>query len=60
MASTRHYLTAPPDDGASTVFLCWHNVSYVRHNLPIAPTFWYVRFIDGSELRIVDPLPASL
>lgn len=56
----RHYLAPPPDDGASTVYISPVNVSYVRPNLPASPDFWYVKFVDGSEVRIVDPLPDGL
>ena len=60
LAATRHYLAPPPADGASTVYICPANVSYVRPNLPASPNFWVVRFVDGSELRILDPLPQGL
>ncbi|MES2190264.1 MAG: hypothetical protein V4454_09085 [Pseudomonadota bacterium] len=60
VGATRHYLATTPGDGASTVYIAPGNVSYVRPNAPEAPEFWYVRFVDGSELRIVDPLPAGL
>lgn len=59
-AARRHYLAPQPDGGASTVYISTANVSYIRPNLPAAPDFWYVRFVDGSELRIVDPLPEAL
>ena len=60
VAATRHYLAPPPAEGASTVYICPGNVSYVRPNLPALPDFWVVRFVDGSELRIVTPLPLGL
>ncbi|WP_372828122.1 hypothetical protein [Polaromonas sp.] len=60
VAAKRHYLSPPPDDGASTVYISSANVSYLRPNLPTTPEFWYVTFVDGSEIRIVDPLPAGL
>lgn len=60
VAAKRHYLAPPPDDGASTVYISPANVSYVRPNLPATPEFWYVKFVDGSEIRIVDPLPDGL
>ena len=60
VAATRHYLAPPPADGASTVYICPTNVSYVRPNLPASPDFWVVRFVDGSELRVVAPLPEGL
>ena len=42
VAATRHYLAPPPADGASTVYICPTNVSYVRPNLPASPDFgWY-------------------
>ena len=60
IAATRHYLAPPPAEGASTVYICPDNVSYVRPNLPAAPDFWVVRFVDGSELRVLHPLPLGL
>ena len=60
VGATRHYLAPPPADGASTVYICPANVSYVRPNLPASPDFWVVRFVDGSELRVVAPLPEGL
>lgn len=60
VAATRHYLATPPAEGASTVYICPDNVSYVRPNLPAAPDFWVVRFVDGSELRVLHPLPLGL
>lgn len=60
VAATRHYLAPPPEDGASVVYISPLTVSYVRPNLPAQPQFWYVKFVDGSEVRIVDPLPAGL
>lgn len=60
VAARRHYLAQPPDDGASTLYLNLENISYARPNAPAAPEFWYVRFVDGSEVRIVAPLPEGL
>lgn len=60
VAAKRHYLAPPPDGGASTVYIAPWNVSYVRPNLPLAHDFWYIKFVDGSELRIIDPLPEGL
>ena len=60
VAATRHYLAIPPEDGASTVYLCPANVSFVRPNLPASPDFWVLRFVDGSELRVAAPLPLGL
>ena len=60
VAGKRHYLAPTPDDGASMLFICPANVSHVRPNLPASPDFWYVKFVDGSEVRIVDPLPEGL
>ncbi len=60
VAGKRHYLAPPPDDGAATLYICPANVSHVRPNSPSAPEFWYVKFVDGSEVRIVDPLPDGL
>lgn len=39
VAAKRHYLAAPPDGGASKVYIAPWNVSYVRSNLPLAQTF---------------------
>ena len=60
VAATRHYLAHPPAEGASTVYICPANVSYVRPDLPALPDFWVVRFVDGSELRVQHPLPNGL
>ena len=60
IAATRHYLAPQPAEGASTVYICPANVSYVRPNLPAMPDFWVVRFVDGSELRVQHPLPNGL
>lgn len=60
VGAVRHYLATTPEDGASTVYIAPGNVSYVRPNVPETHEFWYVRFVDGSELRIVDPLPVGL
>lgn len=60
VAATRHYLAPPSDGGASTVYICAANVSYARPNLPASPDFWVVRFVDGSELRVLHPLPQGL
>ena len=60
VAATRHYLAPPPDNGASTVYIAPANVSYARPNLPASPDFWVLRFVDGSELRVVHPLPEGL
>ncbi len=60
VGATRHYLATTPGDGAATVYIAPGNVSYVRPNIPETHDFWYIRFVDGSELRIMDPLPAGL
>ena len=60
IGATRHYLAPPPDTGASIVYISPTNVSHVRPNLPASPEFWYVKFVDGSEVRIVAPLPDGL
>ena len=60
VAATRHYLAPRPAEGASTVYVCPANVSYVRPNLPALPDFWVVRFVDGSEVRVQHPLPDGL
>lgn len=60
LPATRHYLATPPGTGPSTVFISPVNVSFVRPNLSAAPDFWVVRFTDGSEVRVVHPLPGGL
>jgi hypothetical protein len=60
VAAVRHYLAPPPEGGPSLVYIAPANVSYARPNLPESQEFWYVRFVDGSELRIVHPLPPGL
>lgn len=60
LACKRHYLSPQPDDGASSVYVSPYKVSYVRPNLPESHEFWYIRFLDGSELRVADPLPDGL
>ena len=60
VAARRHYLAPPPPEGPSPVYIAPVNVSYVRPNLPSAPDFWVVRFVDGSELRVLAPLPEGL
>jgi hypothetical protein len=60
VAATRHYLAGQPADGGSTVYVSAANVSHIRPSTPGKRDFWVVHFIDGSELRIVDPLPAGL
>ena len=60
VAAKRHYLAAPPPEGASTVYVSPRNVSYARPNVAASPDFWVLRFVDGSELRVLDPLPRDL
>lgn len=60
IAATRHYLAGQPEDGGSMVFIAAANISHIRPSTPSKRDFWHVYFIDGSELRIVDPLPAGL
>jgi len=59
-AATRHYLAGQPKDGGSMVFIATANISYIRPSTPDKREFWIIYFIDGTELRIVDPLPAGL
>ena len=60
VAARRHYLAPPPAEGPSTVYIAPANVSYARPNHASAPDFWVVRFVDGSELRVLAPLPEGL
>ena len=58
--ATRYYLASPPESGPSTVYISPATVSYLMPNLPGEADFWYVKFVDGSELRVMAPLPAGL
>lgn len=60
VAAPRHYAAGQPDDGRSTVFIAPANVSHLRPNNPTKRDFWSVFFVDGTELRIIDPLPVGL
>lgn len=57
IAAKRHYLAPLPLESVGTVYLSPTNVSYARPNAPASPTFWVLRFVDGSELRVMAPLP---
>jgi len=59
-AATRHYRAGAPDGGASTLYISAANVAHLRSSKQVAPPFWNVYFTDGSELRILDPLPPAL
>ena len=58
-AAGRHYLAGAGGGSASTVYVAVNNVSYLRPNKHAKPAFWYVYFVDGYELRVLDPLPAA-
>jgi hypothetical protein len=58
-AATRHYLAGTHGSSASTVYVAVENVSYLRLNKNAKPAFWYIHFVDGYELRVLDPLPAA-
>lgn len=60
VAAPRHYSAAQPEDGRSTVFISPATVSHLRPNNPTKRDFWSVFFVDGTELRIIDPLPVGL
>lgn len=60
VAARRHYLAPQPPEGPSTVYVAASNVSYARPNLPSTPDFWVLRFVDGSEIRVLAPLPEGL
>lgn len=60
IGATRHYLAPPPPEGASTVYISPAHVSYARPNVPASPDFWVLRFVDGSEIRVLAPLPDGL
>lgn len=55
-AAARHYLAG---GNASTVYVAVSNISYLRPNKKATPAFWYMYFVDGYELRVLDPLPAA-
>jgi hypothetical protein len=59
-AAARYYLGGTSGAGASTVYVAVDNISYLRPNKKATPAFWYVYFIDGYELRVLDPLPSAL
>ena len=58
-AATRHYLAGTHGVSASTVYVAVDNVSYLRPNKNAKPGFWYIHFVDGYELRVLDPLPPA-
>ena len=60
VAARRHYLAPPPPEGPSTVYIAVANVSYARPNMPAFPDFWVLRFVDGSDIRVLAPLPDGL
>lgn len=60
IGAQRHYLAPPPPEGVSTVYIAPVNVSYARPNVPASPDFWVLRFVDGSEIRVMAPLPEGL
>jgi hypothetical protein len=59
-AAARHYLAGGSGAGASTVYIAAANVSYLRANTQAKPAFWYIYFVDGFELRVLEPLPPGL
>ena len=59
-AAGRHYLAGAPGGSASTVYVAVENVSYLRPNKKAKPAFWYIYFVDGYELRVLDPLPPGM
>ena len=59
-AAARHYLAGAPGGSASTVYVAVANISYLRPNMQAKPAFWYVYFVDGYELRVLDPLPPAM
>ena len=58
-AATRHYLAGVHDASASTVYVAVENISYLRPNKKAKPAYWYIYFVDGYELRVLEPLPAA-
>ena len=59
-AAGRHYLAAASGAGASTVYIAVANIGYLRPNKKAKPGFWHVYFVDGYELRVLDPLPPGM
>jgi hypothetical protein len=59
-SASRHYLAGAPGGSPSTVYVAAANVSHARPNNQSNPAFWYLYFVDGYELRVLDPLPVAL
>jgi hypothetical protein len=58
VAAPRHYLGGTlPEHGAQIVYVAPELISYLRPGTPKDPVFWYIYFVDGSELRIHSPIP---
>jgi hypothetical protein len=55
----RHYLGNQPEHGAGMVYVAPALISYLRPNTQGDTSYWYVHFVDGSELRIRHPIPAG-
>jgi hypothetical protein len=53
----RHYLAGLPEQGGGVVYIAPSLISYFRPATPKDPAYWYVYFLDGSELRIHHPIP---
>jgi hypothetical protein len=58
-AASRHYLGGTHGVNTSMVYVAANNIGYLRPNKKAKPAFWYMHFVDGYELRVLDPLPAA-
>jgi hypothetical protein len=59
-AAGRYYLAGASGAHASTVYVSVANISYLRLNKKTKPAFWDLYFVDGYELRVLDPLPPTM
>jgi hypothetical protein len=55
----RHYLAGKPENSGGVVYIAPSLISYLRPSTPKDPVYWYVYFLDGSEIRIRNPVPAG-
>lgn len=60
VTATRHYLAGQPETGGSLVHVAPSAISFIRPNSARDPSYWHIVFLDGTELRILDPLPGDL
>lgn len=53
----RHYLAGRPGNVDGVVYISPSLISFMRPSTPVDPVYWYVTFLDNSEIRIRDPIP---